>query len=55
MTLDDKSLIKIQAVSGIITLLSVLSIGCNIFDLDTSRFGEWKMFASRYVPESLLE
>ena len=40
---------------GIIVLVSVLSISGNIFDLDTSRFDEWKMFASRYVPVSLLE
>ena len=40
---------------GIITLVSILSIGGNIFELDTSRFNEWKIFASRYVPESLLD
>lgn len=38
----------------VITLFSILSIGGDIFEINTSRFSEWHDFAARFVPEFLL-
>lgn len=38
-----------------ITIFSVLSIGGILIEIDSARYEEWKMFASKFLPKSILE
>ena len=38
-----------------ITIFSVLSIGGILIEIDSGRYEEWKLFASKFLPISLLE